>query len=278
MFGIARLNTIAKAAAEGGGDSTWDISTASYASKSFSVGTQETQPNGLFFKSDGTAFYIVGQTNNIVYQYTLSTAWDMATASYASKSFSVSAQSTNSQGLFFKSDGTGMYVIDNTNDRVLQYTLSTAWDISTASYASKIRTVSAQNGFPQDVTFKTDGSAFYFVGQSIIYQYTVSTAWDIATASYASKSLDVSTQEAAARGIFFNPSGLQLFVVGTFTDTVYQYTLSTAWDISTASYASKSFSISSQEDISSSIFFRSDGKRMYIPGRDSQLVKQYNLT
>lgn len=35
-------------------------------------------------------------------------------------------------------------------------------------------------------------------------------------------------------GIFFSPDGLQMFVVGDTYDTVYSFTLSTPWDVSTA--------------------------------------------
>jgi sugar lactone lactonase YvrE len=278
MFGIARLNTLSAVVSTGGEFSTWDVSTASYASKSLSVRSQDGGPEGLFFKPDGTSFYISGNSTDSIKQYTMSTAWDLSTASYASKTFSVNSQGTNPLGLFFKSDGTIMYVIDNAVDKIHQYTLSTAWDVSTASYASKSFDVSGTNAFPLDLSFSTDGTKLYFVGSQIVWQCTLSTAWDVSTASYASKSFSVSSQEAACRAIFFNPSGQQLFVVGSFSDTVYQYTLSTAWDVSTASYASKSFSVSSQEDVSSGLFFKPDGTRMYIVGTSNDTVYQYTLT
>ena len=56
--------------------------------------------------------------------------------SYDSKSFSASSQTSGIQGITFKTDGTVMYILSTPDDRVYQYTLSTAWDVSTASYAS----------------------------------------------------------------------------------------------------------------------------------------------
>jgi hypothetical protein len=47
-------------------------------------------------------------------------------------------------------------------------------------------------------------------------------------------------------------------MIGTMNDTVYQYTLSTAWDISSATYDSISFSVAGQEVTPTSIFFKSD--------------------
>ena len=316
----------------------WDVSTASYASKSFSVLTQESAPTGLFFKPDGTVMYVLGAANDTVFQYNLSTAWDISTASYASISLSVIAQAASPTGLFINSTGTTLYVADNSTNRVSQFTLPTAWslvavwstrvglgpyyrsalvtsqdpaptdvvlssdsttmyvlgnnvdtifqytlttpgDIGTAFYTLKSFVV-AQDATPGGLFFKPDGTVMYVLGATNdrVYQYTLSTAWDIATASYASKSFSVLTQESAPTGLFFKPDGTTMYIGGVTSDTVFQYTLSTAWDVSTASYASKSFSVLTQEDQPTGLFFKSDGTAMYVVGITSDAVFQYNLS
>ena len=107
-----------------GSDAPWDISTGSYASKSLSVTAQDAFPEGLAFSADGTKAYILGGTNDTIYQYTLSTPWDISTGSYASKSLSVTAQETGPRGLAFSSDGTKAYIVGANNDTIYQYTLS----------------------------------------------------------------------------------------------------------------------------------------------------------
>jgi DNA-binding beta-propeller fold protein YncE len=99
----------------------WDISTASFL-QNFFVIEQEVSPGGIFFKPDGLKMYIVGSTGNEVNEYDLSTAWDVSTASFL-QNFSVIAQSTNPQGLFFKPDGTKMYIMDGSDDKVFQYSI-----------------------------------------------------------------------------------------------------------------------------------------------------------
>ena len=54
----------------------------------------------------------------------------------------------NPVGVAFSSDGTKMYIMDNSNLAVYQYTLSTAWNVSTASYASLSISVSSQSSHP----------------------------------------------------------------------------------------------------------------------------------
>jgi hypothetical protein len=99
----------------------WDISTASY-KQNFSVATEETNSTGIFFKPDGTRMYITGNTGDDVNEYSLSTAWDVSSASYV-QNFSVSAQDTAPLDIFFKPDGTQMFIIGNSTDSVYSYTL-----------------------------------------------------------------------------------------------------------------------------------------------------------
>ena len=309
----------------------WDISTASYDSKSFSVTTQDATPSGLFFKPDGTKFYIVGNTNDAVYQYSCSTAWDVSTASYDSKicrvlfegtptglcfkddgtklyvvgttnnrvyefalstawdvstnntaggGFHVAAQEASPNGLFFKPDGTKFYIIGDNNDRVQQYSCSTAWDVSTGSYDSKLFLVNGQDATPHDIVFKPDGTKFYIVGTTTdtVYQYSCSTAWDVSTASYDSKSFSVTTQENTPIGLFFKPDGTKFYIIGTTSDNVLQYSCATAWDVSTASYDSKSFSVNAQESAPSGLFFKDDGTKFYVVGTTNDTVYQYSCS
>ena len=50
----------------------WDISTALYAGISFNTNLEDNDPQDLFFKPDGSKFYVVGDENNNVYQYEIS--------------------------------------------------------------------------------------------------------------------------------------------------------------------------------------------------------------
>ena len=264
-----------------GGGGSWtnpDLANASYDSVSFSVTTQESIPAGLIFKPDGTKMYIIGQNADAVFQYGLSTAWDLSTASYDSASADVSGQEDAPKSVFFKDDGTSFYIVGTTSDAVYQYNMTSAWDLSTASYASKSADVSGQETSPRCVRFKTDGTSFYICGSAsdAISQYDMTTAWDVSTASYASKQLDVSAQEGSPFTFDFSPNGDKVWLVGT-SDTVREYTLSTAWDISTGSYESSvSFTTSNEDATVVSMTFESDGSKMYLLGAATDTVYQYS--
>jgi len=257
----------------------WDISTASYV-QNFSVSAQDTAPQNVFFKPDGTRMYVTGNTGDDVNEYSLSTAWDISTASYV-QNFSVATQDTTPQGLFFKSDGSRMYVIGATTDSVYQYTLSTAWDISTASLAfptSNYLSVAAEDNQPEDVLFKPDGTRMYIVGNqgNDINEYSLSAAWDISSASYV-QNFSVLAQDNSPTAAFFKPDGLNMYVVGSTNTSVYEYSLSSAWDISTASYV-RTFSVSAQETAPTGLSFKDDGTKMYVTGSTGDDVNEYSLS
>jgi len=266
---------------------TWDdggvswtnpnLATASYDSVSFSFATQDTSPQEIFFKDDGTKVYIIGNTNNSIFQYSLSTAWDVSTASYDSVSFSISSQEGGPAGLFFKPDGSKFYIVGFFNATVYQYSMSTSWDLSTASYDTKSFSVSTEEANPRDVSFKTDGTKMYITGISgdEINEYSLSTAWDVSTASYTAN-FSVFAQENSPNSLSFNPDGNKIWIVGQSQDSVFQYSLSTAWDISTASYDSISFSVSSELTQPVSVRFKSDGSKMYVLDVSNDSVFQYS--
>ncbi len=255
----------------------WDLSAAGFDAPTegyFSVSAQDTTPQGIFFKPDGLKMYVIGNADDDVNEYDLSTAWDITTASYL-QNFSVAAQDTTPQGIFFKPDGTKMYIIGFSGEDVNEYDLSTAWDISTASYLQNF-SVAAQEAAPQGIFFKPDGTKMYVIGNTgdDVNEYDLSTAWDITTASYL-QNFSVAAQEANPTGIFFKPDGAKMYVIGFSGDDVNEYDLSTAWDVTSASYL-QNFSVAAQETSPQSIFFKPDGTKMYVIGTAGSAIWQYS--
>jgi sugar lactone lactonase YvrE len=256
-----------------------DITTAAYASKSADVSGELSNPQDIAFSSDGTKLYVIGSTTQAVFQYTLSTAWDVSTATYASKTVDVSSEEATPFGIAFKPDGTIMYIVGGTNDRVYQYTLSTAWDVSTATYASKNVSVNSEEAQPRGLFFKPDGLSMYVVGDASqgVFQYTLSTAWDVSTATYASKSKVVTAQDTSPQAAVFSADGIRMYVLGLTNKSVFQYTLTTPWDVSTATYATKTISVNAQDTGPTGLFFSSDVTKMYVGGLTNDAVFQYSM-
>lgn len=261
---------------------SWDITTASF-NTNFSVSTQDTQPRGIFFKPDGTKFYIIGTTSDSVHEYDMSTAWAISTASH-NQSLSVSGQEANPYGVHFKDDGSKMFVVGITGDDVNTYSLTTAWDISTASHVSADTTYIGSkfetNGNAVAIRFSSDGTKMFSIGLNTdrIVQYSLSTAWSPPSKQAFTISstdlFDVSGQEANPYGIFFKPDGTKMYVCGWSGDDVNEYDLSTAWDVTTASFNQSQASVSNP----SGLFFKDDGTKMYVITIAGDRVQQYSLS
>ena len=268
---------------------SFNLTTASQDSK-HSVNSEETHPKDVFFKPDGTKMYFVGDSGNDVNEYALSTAWDITTSQYVNR-IDLSSNTLQPEGIFFKPDGTRMYIIASDNpDSVYEYVLSTAWDVSTATYTSGDRIqIGSQEGDGQAVFFKPDGTKMYIVGKDYdnVYQYALSTAWQVNTASYEYKSFNVFSPgnfgDSSPTGLFIRSDGLKFFITGWSTEKVWQFSMSTAWDISTASndnISTSTFSTidpSSQESNPNGVFFKPDMTKMYIIGQGTDHVRQYSV-
>jgi DNA-binding beta-propeller fold protein YncE len=178
-------------------------------------------------------------------------------------------------GIFFKPDGTKMYITNNSDDRVWQYELSTAYDISTASYSSKYFDFTFWESTPRNIYIGSYGTKLYLVGTSgdDVNEFDLSTAWDISTASFV-QNFSVSSKESSPTGISFVPDGTGMYIAGAGSDDVNEYYLSTAWDISTATHV-KTFNINSQGSAPTGLFFKPDGTRFFVVGNNSDSVTQY---
>ena len=271
----------------------WDVTTVSY-SREQGTGISG-YPRDVFFKTDGTKMYITedvfGQNDNTIREYNLSTAWNVTTASFSQElqtenpAFNTNVKTSQIYGIYFKSDGTKAFYTGESQDRIAGIELSTAWDISTASWPTAVNTSGSsffvQTNSSYDINqtglyMKPDGSAFYTTCSSrrAVYRYNMSSAFNIGTAIYNS-TLSVSTNAYGVSGITFKPDGTKMYLTDIDSDSVRSWTLSTAWDITTASYDSVLVSISNNP---AGVRFKPDGTRMYVVEDNSDDVREYTLS
>jgi DNA-binding beta-propeller fold protein YncE len=237
--------------------SGFDVSTAVY-SQNFSVAAQELQPRGVEFNTDGTKMFIVGYTGDAVYEYVLSTGFDISTASY-SKNFSVAAQTPLPMDLTFNNDGTKMFIMGRDPDNVNEYALSTGFDVSTASYSQNF-SVAAQDTVPLGIAFNNDGTKMFVSGAigSDVNEYTLSTGFDISTASFV-QSFSVVDQDNDPQGIAFNTDGTKMFIVGD-TDAIYEYYLTPSLELGTGSFASSDIGKTVEANSGKFVLTNTDGR------------------
>lgn len=253
------------------GGSTWDISTAAYVNNFVTA-----LGSGLceaWLKSDGTKMYVFFRSSRIIYQYSLSPAWDITSANYDSVSFSCATQIGDSRGIAFSADGNHFYIADVSNAplSVHQYDM-TSWDLSTAGYASKSFAVGNAPFYP---TFNADGTKAYIsVNNGDYRQYTLNPAWDIGSAVYDSLYYAVDV----GFGAFIKPDGSKFYSISRPASNyiITQWSM-TSGDISTLTSDSKTFDAGANNI--RSIFIKSDGFVFYLGGNTTNAeVEQYSMS
>lgn len=217
-----------------------------------------------------TKAYVVDESNIFNIQQT----------TFDNKTFDISSQELNAFGISFSNDGTKMFILGYTGNDVNEYTLSTAYDVSTSSFVDSFATSEA-GGTLLALHFNPDGTKMYIGGNANkkVYAYDLGTAWDVSTSVYNTEIGDTSSQTTGSLyDIRFNSDGTKLYVLDNSLDTIFQYTLSTAYDVSSLSYDSKSFATTTQETAPEGFSFDSTGTKMYAVGSTNKTVYQYVLS
>ena len=195
----------------------------------------------------------------------------------------ISSDADGLRQITFKPDGTIMYVTnrekDTTSrtDSVIQYSLSTPFDINTATKTSSTPLTNIDK--PHAIKFKPDGKVMYVVDNAelSVRQYNLTTAWDTSTLQY-DDDFNVSN-ENQLRALAFKYDGTKMYVTGNQTEVIQQFTLSTPWDVKTATKDStQSSALTSKESNPRSIQFHSSGTIFYIGGNGSDSIHKYTLT
>lgn len=267
-FGNLPFNTVVPAYTILG----WNVSTGVFAQKQ-SVAANASVPNSVVFSEDGLKMIVLDDSTDSFVEYNLGTAWDVSTASFVQSQLAVIG---TVNGLFASQDGLNLYVI--AANTIYQQKLTTPWDVSTVSFFTS-KNISAQDSNITGGFIDSTGTIVFATGSANnnVYKYTLSTAFNIASATFV-ESFSVATEENTVRAVFFRPTGLQMYILGHQNDTVYEYHLTTAWSLTSASYSGRSLPVGSQ--LPSGVFWRrSDGLKMYIVDADAtdQSVYEYDI-
>lgn len=208
----------------------WDITTAG-SPTTFSVAGQDTTPQGIAFNSTGTRMYITGDAGNDINQYVLFTSWQISSALF-STTFSVSAQETTPEGIAINWSNDRDWILGGTQaDAIQKYRMNSVNSINTSVSQGSVPYFGGQG---VDFTFGNNGTRFYIQTSNLIRQYNLSTAYDLTTHSGIATTLTL-PDSGTHQGVTFNDTGTKMFVLRQSFDTIQQYTLSSAWEISTAS-------------------------------------------
>ncbi len=219
----------------------WDVSTMTHDGASYVLvtTTQERWPAAIDFKPDGTQMYIAGGHNGKAHMYTLSTPWDLSTATHTASSPTALAGSVN--GMVIKpDDGSRMFIISpHTSDEIEEHVMSTHWDVTsmTGTPVGVSTTIGDTISQPSGLYIRDNGTWWYTSGyvSDNLSQNLSSFGYAPSTIAAALATLDTTAQTTSPFGIFWKPDGSQLYIGdGNADGTIIQYSVGSNWMLASA--------------------------------------------
>jgi uncharacterized protein with beta-barrel porin domain len=181
----------------------------------------------------------------------------------------ISSDEGVSTGITFKPDGTKMYITGQSADKILQYNLTTAFDITSATLEKSVL-IRAVETTPQDVKFNSDGTVIFILGKTGagIDRWSLSTPYDIG--SITATDTTHTSIGGDPRGFAFNNNGTKMFVLdGSAEKRVEEYNLSTPYNPDTKTLTN-TLGNATSSNFHQGLGFNADGSKMFVvKGEDS---------
>jgi len=190
----------------------------------------------------GSKYYMFSRSSNdspyLVYQFDLSPVNTIKPLAYNGKVFDPGLSSNG----YMRMSNDGIHMLLETDYVLYKYTLATPFDVTTANFSTQTFAPGYRvSGFDTNV----DGTKMYIATTSgdYIIEYSMNPAWDITSLTPTGSAISVII-EMGARNISdvkMSTSGTMMLTIGESEslnrDKVYKYDLTTAFDLSTASYS-----------------------------------------
>ena len=169
----------------------------------------------------------------------------------------------------FSRDGKTMFILGVNTDTIRQYSLSTAFDLSSPPVAVKTFDIGSIQDAPQDIEFNSDGTVLFLIGREVgnrgIDQWDLSAPYDIGGLTDTDRKR--TSLSGDLRGFKFSNDGKKLFTItqtSSTVGTVTEYTLSVAYDLDTLSQTNTLTSTFSGGGRRQGISLSSDGYKLFI--------------
>ncbi len=247
-----------------------------------------------FFKKTLLFLFFYFYISNIFIQkaYAILESGDtLSTSNYEVRTFDVSDEESEPRDVTFSNDGKKMFIVGSNGDDVDEYTLSTAYDVSSAVFVDSF-SVADEDNKPFGVRFNNDGSKMFIAGRTNqkVFEYSLSVNFDVSEANYTGNSFDVSSQvKSVFLGLAFSHDGTMMYITdgqgAASTDSIYQFSLNKSFDLSGGANLIRSVrttvtleTLRTNESEPNGIAFNKSGTRMFLIGTEGNDVNQYTLS
>ncbi len=250
---------------------------------------------GLTFNNDGTKMYTLRSELKVdaVIEHTLTTAYDISTATVNNTKVVHVSGGNDSHvptQVVFNNDGTKMFIVNHAGRRTVDYwSLTTAFDVSTATFDGEYSLIGKEQR-ANSIAFNNDGTRMFIAGvgndsQVRIHEFSLDTAFDLSSGVTQLNTEDLISFQNHIDGVTFNYDGTKMYTITLMNsevpslalDLMYQFKLTTPYDVSTLSLEG-TYTVSSVSGDSREVVFSNDGSKMFIIDDDNDKVHEFNLS
>ena len=222
----------------------YDISTQT---SSVAGTTLDTTPHssayGIEFSTDGTKMFTSDKSTGHIYQFNLSTPWDVTNNQYdssvnAGTIFGVpSVGGYKNRDISFSEDGTKLFLLGS-DKTVHQISLGTAWDLSSYQTPDVEKDLSSTltDLYANSISFSPNGKKMFINGYGRkIYEFSIATAWDLSSTvtfeGTASLGTEIYSQNLGE--VTWNKDGTKFFVLdsSSSTEDITEYSVTTPFSL-----------------------------------------------
>lgn len=222
------------------------------------------QPRKIQFSHNGrkmwvfyTQVYATWNRYQAILQYNLATPWEVSTATweginnYPRTNLYMIGNNSKTSGtgqyqypmdLRVMPDQVRFYTLNRTSYRpVVAIDLDSAGQMATAKQVGQLNTSSVDNNCVS-MFVNNDQTRVYVLGRQYyrIYQFNLSVAGQLSSGSYSGNSIYIGPNstfgESSPCGLGFSIDGTRMYFSGETTRRIWQYTLNTPWELSTARF------------------------------------------
>jgi len=193
--------------------------------------------------------------------------------------YGVVSAATSPTGIHFRPNGARFWTVDNDNDKIMQWDMSPSWSDTTLGYDYQFD-VSSQMTAPQDISVPPPGNYIFVCDTNEINRYNLSSAYNL---NFSTSHSQTYSSNAGGHGMDISHDGTKLFFVSDGAFEISYHTMSTPYDLSTASFSGNMGVSNFPSSGAKAIRFKDNGKRLLVLKNDGtmyewSLVTGYDLS
>jgi len=236
-------------------------------------------PWALEFNADYSKVYISDGVQTYLRQFSLTTPGDITTMTDDVVSYYIRSQDRFPEGIKFNSTGDTLIVGGDERDRINLLTLSTPFDLSTVSSTGIYNATNPPVSSTKQIKLDDSGTRILIANGSNNQLYYCYLTTPFLPTTYVNPSISVSFAEVpnSLAGGLYSKSGSKLYVFRSNGAGIYQYTLTTPFDITTAVYDNVNISTYTVGQAIDDVIIDNINGNLYYLERGTKKLIQYSF-